>query len=116
MSEDIRTLVWAAWNALQVAPGNPNVQRASEFLYEAMGALDKPKNNPLTLDELREMDGESVWVSIIDENTCIENGYGLAFGRKGIVAIVDVDNWDIYSVWLNDYGKTWLAYRTKPEA
>ena len=72
----------------------------------------EPANAPLALDELRGMDGEPVWISesapytfagykilcspVVDEceDVCFEGG-------------------DCY--YSHDYGKTWLAYRTKPE-
>ena len=67
---------------------------------------------PLTLEELQEMDGEPVWIDYMD---------GFATWR----IIESVDNPDkpyarihfYETIWkhLFDYGKTWLAYRTKPE-
>lgn len=73
-------------------------------------------NDPLTLDQLREMDGEPVWVHSLD-------GDG-----KDIWAFVDADCEMVrifvtrFSVkcmgtlrHFKTYGKTWLAYRRKPE-
>ena len=60
---------------------------------------DAGKNEPLTLDELREMDGEPVW--LVNQNGgrwVIMSGAYLCDSRKNA-----------------DYGKTWLAYRQKPE-
>jgi len=62
-----------------------------------------PPNAPLTLEELREMDGEPVY--LIDKDEPI------------------IKEWVIWdkgwtSNWFEDaknYGKTWLAYRRKPE-
>ena len=56
-------------------------------------------NEPLTLDELRKMDGEPVW--LVNQNGgrwAIMSGVYLWNSRKNA-----------------DYGKTWLAYRQKPE-
>ena len=56
-------------------------------------------NEPLTLDELREMDGEPVW--LVNQNGgrwVIMSGVYLWNSRKNA-----------------DYGKTWLAYLQKPE-
>ena len=56
-------------------------------------------NDPLTLDELRKMDGEPVW--LVNQNGgrwVIMSGAYLWDSRKNA-----------------DYGKTWLAYRQKPE-
>lgn len=71
----------------------------------------QPTNDPLTLDELREMNGEPVWI---------------ATKRDAGWDIVNVSNTDgspylvyfqVYGHYLkvNDYGKTWLAYRRPPE-
>ena len=57
------------------------------------------KVGPLTMDELRKMDGEPVW--LVNQNGgrwVIMSGAYLCDSRKNA-----------------DYGKTWLAYRQKPE-
>ena len=57
------------------------------------------RNELLTLDELRKMDGEPVW--LVNQNGgrwVIMSGAYLWDSRKNA-----------------DYGKTWLAYRQKPE-
>lgn len=65
-------------------------------------------NEPLTLDELRKMDGEPVWVVWPD-------------GRiKSQWFIISSTFWiEMFQEWdgtlSKDYGKTWLAYRQKPE-
>ena len=60
---------------------------------------DVGKNEPLTLDELRKMDGEPVW--------CVSLGAKLSRGDGWYIG---VNNW-----YMGGYGKTWLAYRQKPE-
>lgn len=75
----------------------------------AAAALEELPNNPLTLEQLRGMDGEPVWVQ-----------YGQYDGEWLIVA------WNIYDaisyarkapfkLSVYSYGDTWLAYRRKPE-
>jgi hypothetical protein len=70
----------------------------------------QPANEPLTLEQLREMDGEPVWVvcgiykdwripEFIDEG-----------GYKGFIKFTDRSAEPI-----SDYGKNWLAYRRPPE-
>ena len=57
------------------------------------------KNEPLTLDELREMDGVPVW--LVNQNGgrwVIMSGVHLWDNRKNA-----------------EYGKTWLAYRRPPK-
>lgn len=57
------------------------------------------KAEPLTMDELRQMDGEPVW--------CVSLGTKLSRGDGWYIG---VNNW-----YMCGYGKTWLAYRQKPE-
>lgn len=64
-----------------------------------------PLNNPLTLEELREMDGEPVWVECPTNQKCSCWGYHDEDGFNGYCAYFDDD----------EYGKVWLAYRRKPE-
>ena len=71
------------------------------------------KVEPLTLEELRQMDGEPAWfVSLHD-----------GFASWGIVRVVEMSKvWFIAVAGaerafgdLDGYGKTWLAYLQKPE-
>ena len=59
-------------------------------------------NEPLTLDELRKMDGE-VWVC-----------YPQAIFGSNLPPAEDM-SCSRYKFRFSDYGKTWLAYRQKPE-
>lgn len=75
-----------------------------------------PVNDPLTLEQLRGMNGEPVWI-VGDDDSDIEcNGYA-------VLGIVPAD-W-LYLWWygveiaatpqIKNYGKSWCAYRRKPE-
>ena len=71
----------------------------SALREQVVADKDAGKNEPLTLDELREMDGEPVW--LVNQNGgrwVIMSGAYLWDSRKNA-----------------DYGKTWLAYRQKKE-
>ena len=64
-------------------------------------------NEPLTLDELRRMDGEPVWV---------QSPGVPEYGRWAIVEGVGENCLFLHDDFTcHDYGKTWLAYRQKPE-
>lgn len=73
---------------------------------EEVTAAQQP-NDPLTLAELREMDGEPVWIAAKGigrydiyqgcANRCLEQFYKAALPSSS-------------------YGTDWLAYRRKPEA
>ena len=67
------------------------------------------KVEPLTLEELRKMDGEPVYIVENTEYWSIVNG----FGRNGVYLLSYGNPDDFGSFEL--YGKTWLAYRQKPE-
>ena len=69
-------------------------------------------NKPLTLDELRKMDGEPVWIKLFDP----DEGFWVLRNewvdtRNPEPMILFHMRWYSYV----DYGKTWLAYRQKPE-
>lgn len=72
-----------------------------------------PPNDPLTPEELREMYGEKIFVHYIDGFYPDEDGayFGefeqLARGNDGKLTACELP--------LKYYGKTWLAYRRKPE-
>lgn len=64
-------------------------------------------NNPLTLDELREMCGEPVWCEKFEWRIC----YGVSDFRGCLCMETGAGS----CIQLNDYGKTWRAYRCRPE-
>lgn len=75
---------------------------------------DVGKNEPLTLDELRKMDGEPVWVVCLKPERYYEPPIGWRIIEKSIVGTFGVWN-DSSCLAERDYGKTWLAYRQNPE-
>lgn len=74
---------------------------------EEVAALKNLPNDPLTLDELRQMEGEPVWTEI--------HGWRICYGIKSVNGILsmDVGNGTYESV--QTYGLDWLAYRRRPE-
>lgn len=90
----------------------PEVQEFYRMCEEALRAKQERENpKPLTLDELRGMVGEPVYISDMGERfgpldgwpVIEEVGYNLIVIRGG--------GW----LTLREYGKTWLAYRNKPK-
>ena len=69
-----------------------------------------PPNEPLTLDELREMDGEPVWVVMVDKKFSGLNGWYLV--HHGSAYLARIDDWELDD---DKYGVEWLAYRRPPE-
>lgn len=81
--------------------------------FEAMANLAEsdPPNEPLTLEQLRKMDGEPVWV----QTPGIPQ-----YGRWVIVAGIDTNDGQktLYcqgDYTCRNYGQDWLAYRRPPE-
>ena len=70
---------------------------------------DAGKNEPLTLDELRRMEGQPVYIVENTEYWAIVN----SFDQAGVY-LLSYGNPDDYG-YFGLYGKTWLAYRQKPE-
>ena len=69
--------------------------------------IKQERNTPLTLDELRKMDGEPVWV---------QSPGVPEYGRWAIVEGVGENCLFLRDDFTcHDYGKTWLAYRHKKE-
>ena len=67
------------------------------------------KVEPLTLDELRQMEGQPVYIVENTEYWAIVN----SFDQAGVY-LLSYGNPDDYG-YFGFYGKTWLAYRQKPE-
>lgn len=64
------------------------------------------RNEPLTLDELREMEGEPVWYKSLIASFL--DSWGI---------VMDADTVETYTTYAycDEYGKTWVAYRNKPK-
>ena len=72
--------------------------------------IAEQSNDPLTLEELRGMDGEAVWVVPLNDFDILPANYLVNAYEEQIV----VDKFGAY-LDFEDYGKTWLAYRRRPE-
>ena len=105
-TENTKGAAMAAWN-----------KRAQDTEAKRRRAEENPK--PLTLDELIRMDGEPIWTVTIGLKGSgrweLCEGYTIrACPFKGALRCVDLSGEaTLYDY--KTYGKTWLAYRTKPE-
>ena len=82
--------------------------------YHSMFAVmleDAPPNDPLTIKELREMNGEPVW--IVDIGPHKWYGPGWAIVDRDNCLVRTAKNWN--PVFFERYGERWLAYRRPPE-
>ena len=89
------------------APGDTSDIEALRMAISALRA--QPDNEPLTLEQLREMDGEPVW---------IKDGIGEGWFLTGAIAGMKLYFYEksiTIGEPLSGCGKTWLAYRRKPE-
>lgn len=66
-----------------------------------------PENKPLTLEQLRQMEGQPIWVE--QKDTYYKCGWALVTSGKDIIASNGECNFE-----KANYGKTWLAYARKP--
>lgn len=79
-----------------------------EELEKQVEDLSPSPNDPLTLEELREMDGEPVWV------TCFDS-WRLCYGLSDYRGYLCMETGNGSCILMKDYGEKWLAYRRKPE-
>lgn len=98
-----------------------NIARSALHDKTITPTIAPPPNLALTLDELLEMDGEPVYC-ISDYEITVSGEKGHRFHAEGWGIVTGTDLKDqgfivgtahIYH--LEHYGKTWLAYRRKPE-
>lgn len=72
---------------------------------EEIVALVPTPNAPLTLEELREMDGDPVWVCLPDGS---HGGWMINYQGWCTNRFASTERY-------GTYGKSWLAYRRRPE-
>ena len=91
---------------------NPDLVQYSlvQAIIADMPTLTQP-NEPLTLEQLREMDGDPVW--IVDVGPHKWYGPGWAIVDRDNCLVRTVKNWN--AVFFESYGERWLAYRRPPE-
>lgn len=102
-------------------PGYDHTDTQAEVIaFKALQEMaEREENKPLKLSDLKQMEGEPVWVRIICKTNFADpqdafNAWGLV--RSSWVRVWDKDRADIITVKhvFENYGKTWLAYRHKP--
>ncbi len=89
----------------------PGLSEAVDMAKSALRAQEEREHNePLTMEELREMDGEPVWIERCDSDFPEDKEWALIFWKGGFCR-TSVGN----IAFLALYGETWLAYRHKPK-
>lgn len=97
-------------NAVSVARWTSAMDVAIKALKDVTDK-DVGKNDPLTLDDLREMDGEPVWIEDVGE--CKWHGSGWAIVDRENCLVRKASNGN--PAFFERYWKGWVAYRQKPE-
>lgn len=90
-----------------IAPEEHTAQDIVMMIRTAPTIVQTNANVSLTLEELRQMDGEPVWIAKMDGSggvwMMVDAEYELCREAHGEMAVFE------------NCGKTWLAYRRKPE-
>ena len=100
----LQKAMWTCGNT-----NNPVTRYTADAIAEKLCREARDKNPPLTLEELREMDGEPVWIIPMRGSggfctwMLVDAEYELCREAHGEIAVFE------------NCGKTWLAYRRRPE-
>lgn len=110
---------WRCWCAECLAGIDPGTAQAAGQVREMWNRRVEPPNDPLTLEQLREMDGEPVWLVGADDAEIERNGYAVVdfriWGRENAPVIFWFGSATEDEPAPERYGKTWKAYRRRPE-
>lgn len=88
-----------------------NFQKYINYIDAALDALRAvPDRNPLTLEQLREMDGKPVWIDDLESSE--RNGWYILYWDRGKYLVLL--NKYMNGFLLDEYGKTWLAHAFPP--
>ena len=115
LTKDLRELYERAKGFQQGQAPSPSYSTGcTDGFYEGVryvfDKIAEQSNEPLTLEELWGMDGEPVWVVPLNDFDILPANYLVNAYAEQIV----VDKFGAY-LDFEDYGKTWLAYRRRPE-
>lgn len=96
---------WRCWCTKCLACIDPGWAQSQSAIRDIWN--QEPQNDPLTLDQLREMDGEPVCIAPVDGGPytwmLVDTKYEVCREAHGGLAVFE------------NLGKTWVAYRHKPE-
>lgn len=91
-------------------PENEEQAKAYFWARKALQPTLTPPKEPLTLKQLREMDGEPVWVVPIGKCKWATRQWCVLAADEALIPGVDHWWWSF-----EDYGEIWIAYRRPPE-
>ena len=91
------------------------IRKTHDEAIAAWNRRAQPENKPLTLDELKQMDGEPIWVVTLEGTDEPRWGIVVSAGKRGIDLICVLNGAPSSKLADFDlYNYTWLAYRNKP--
>lgn len=96
----------------------PEDVRFSDWLAEYLAdrlSTHTPPNEALTLEELREMDGEPAYVVPANEYSELGKWCVISIGDSDDYSCALVPGVEYWSWKFEGYGEQWLAYRRPPE-
>lgn len=117
---DLLNMPYTTYVNYEKGTREPNIEalfRLADFFEVTIDELLErcAPNEPLTLDELREMDGEPVYVVPKDKPAHCGGWCGVTVWKCDRYSYVSLLR-DADSGWgFEKYGKTWIAYRRPPE-
>ncbi len=100
---------------IEIFGTTPRKVGASEYWDDKAVQMPAPINPPLTLEQIREMDGEPLWVVPLEKAPDWNPCWVICMEDYILVHSTTSES-RVYFLRRNkDYGKAWLAYRQKPE-
>ena len=102
-----KTVVCMNCLCMSAAYRGENAEANAAAAWNRRAALE---NKVLTLEQLRQMDGEPVWIDGKDYG-----GWTIFKDSANKQVARCLDNLNL-SYYMDDYGKTWLAYARRPES
>lgn len=92
------------------------LEAARRLANEVLPRQEAEKNEPLTLDELRQMDGDKIYIQYIGPcEGFFKDEYAPYYGQNEQYVQKSNGTLQACGLPLKHYGKTWTAYRHKPQ-
>ena len=88
---------------------DPLYQVAEDTIAEMPTVILAPSGEPLTMEQLREMDGQPVWVTVLDTRFNEENQWAICNADYQMVTLKDG-----FKLFFCGYESNWLAYTYPP--
>lgn len=114
MTRDEAIKILEAWAKCKYKPTHD----AAEMAIAALRANDPPPNDPLTIEELQEMEQrEWVWIKFLIPHYGVSSSYYITHKENPNRNYFQCGypNYWLCNLPYYLYGDTWLAYRRKPE-